>query len=373
MINELYINNYRNLKELNIPSLNRVNLITGKNNTGKSSLLEAIAIYTSNGDIDVINQFLEDRGENYKSANDNISDNTQTNIKSLSSLFYNRVAGFDIKDYITIAANVSGDLYEVLSSQNVVLKFIKYADEINKDEEGNIIKRRRTIANSNAEKEDYKIGFKINSFKNKHFIPLEKIRLSKHFKAESNNNMQMVKTRNIDKQANSYLFDKIALTEKEKYVIKALQIIEPATERIAFVEESLRSRKAVIKLSNSNAILPLQSMGDGINRILSIILSLVNSENGYLLIDEFENGLHYSVQEKLWKIIFSISKELNIQVFATTHSNDSISTFQNVLNNQEHIGCGQLIRLDNVNNKIVVTEFDAEELKIATNQNIEIR
>ena len=65
-------------------------------------------------------------------------------------------------------------------------------------------------------------------------------------------------------------------------------------------------------------------MGDGINRILTIILAMVNCENGYLLIDEFENGLHYSVQEKLWEIIFYLAKRLNIQVFATTHSNDTI-------------------------------------------------
>jgi AAA15 family ATPase/GTPase len=71
-------------------------------------------------------------------------------------------------------------------------------------------------------------------------------------------------------------------------------------------------------------------MGDGMNRILTIILALVNSDNGCLLIDEFENGLHYTVQENLWRIIFHLSKELNIQVFATTHSEDCIKGFQSV-------------------------------------------
>jgi len=57
------IKNYRNLKELRINSLGRVNLITGKNNTGKSSVLEAIAIYATKGDLRLIYELLVERGE----------------------------------------------------------------------------------------------------------------------------------------------------------------------------------------------------------------------------------------------------------------------------------------------------------------------
>jgi AAA15 family ATPase/GTPase len=114
-------------------------------------------------------------------------------------------------------------------------------------------------------------------------------------------------------------------------------------------------------------------MGDGINRILTIILALVNADSGFLLIDEFENGLHYTVQEKLWSIIFQLSKELNIQVFVTTHSEDCIRGFQSALNRQENLSDGKLIRLDNENGIIKQVEFDAKELKIADEQDIEIR
>jgi hypothetical protein len=51
-------------------------------------------------------------------------------------------------------------------------------------------------------------------------------------------------------------------------VINALKIIEPLTERIAFVEETQRERSAVVKLSDSQRVLPLRSMGDEINRII---------------------------------------------------------------------------------------------------------
>lgn len=114
-------------------------------------------------------------------------------------------------------------------------------------------------------------------------------------------------------------------------------------------------------------------MGDGINRVLTIILALVNSDNGFLLLDEFENGLHYSVQEKLWNIIFNLAQKLNIQVFATTHSEDCIYGFEQVLNNTNNKADGKLIRLDVINGVIRQVEFNANELKIANDQAIETR
>jgi AAA15 family ATPase/GTPase len=106
---------------------------------------------------------------------------------------------------------------------------------------------------------------------------------------------------------------------------------------------------------------------------MTIILALVNAENGFLLVDEFENGLHYSIQEKLWEITFNIAKSLNVQIFATTHSDDCIRGFEKALNNPDDKSFGQLIRLDLRNETVVQVEFNPEELKIASDQNIETR
>jgi AAA15 family ATPase/GTPase len=102
-------------------------------------------------------------------------------------------------------------------------------------------------------------------------------------------------------------------------------------------------------------------------------LALVNSDNGFLLIDEFENGLHHSIQEKLWEIIFDLSNKLNVQIFVTTHSEDCISGFENVLNSPQNILNGKLFRLDNINGKVKQVEYTNDELKIAIENDIEIR
>ena len=103
MLNSLNIRNYRSLKELKISSLGKVNLITGKNNTGKSTILEAIALYAGKGDLSIIYQFLSERGENFKQSDTN-KNPTESNIKSLSSLFTNRLVGFESENIISIGA-----------------------------------------------------------------------------------------------------------------------------------------------------------------------------------------------------------------------------------------------------------------------------
>lgn len=377
MIESIDIKNYRNLKELRLSSLGRVNLITGKNNTGKSTLLEAIAIYANKGDLTFIYQLLADRGENFRPSEAN-KNSVESNIRALSSLFTDRIVGFDKTDAISI-----GDLENTLFGENkspeksISLRFVNYFDEMQKDSQGVLSGRRRVLIENDFEKHlgNYKIGLEIKAGTSSYILPLDEDRPYRFgFKGLGNNErIEFIRTRNIDRDINGRLWDNITLTEKELYVIEALKIIEPNTEGIAFKEESPRERTAYIKLSNNNIVVPLRSMGDGINRILTIILALVNSDSGFLLIDEFENGLHYTVQEKLWEIIFKLSQQLKIQVFVTTHSEDCITGFENILNNSENSKEGKLIRLDNDNGVIKQVEFDAKELKIANDNDIEIR
>jgi AAA15 family ATPase/GTPase len=373
MLNSLEIRNFRNLKELRINSLTNVNLFTGKNNTGKSTLLEAVALYASKGDLNFLYQLLSERGESYRQA-DAGKDATELNIKALSSLFSNRFIGFNQKDSLSVGAIENTLFGTQRSGENfLALRFVKYYDEeIDEFENGanQGLRRKRTLIENEKGGNviDYRIGLEFRSGNSSFIFPLERERpyriLSRPVGIPEN--FQFIRTKNIDREINGKLWDNITLSEKEGFVIDALQIIEPDVERIAFIEEISRERAAVVKLKTSTNILPLKSMGDGINRILTFILALVNADNGYLLIDEFENGLHYSVQEKLWEIIFNLSEKLNVQVFATTHSEDCIRGFENVLNRNVNRSEGKLLRLELKNGFVNQVEFDAFELKIAT-------
>jgi len=380
MLDSIDIKNYRTLKDLRLTSLGRVNLITGKNNTGKSTLLEAIAIYASKADLNFLFQLLKERGENFRPGENN-KNITEINVKALASLFSDRKVGFEQKDAITIGSvekTLFGD--EKSAENSISIRFVKYFDEsftpLENESTGPTRRRRTIIENEfDALMVDLKIGLEFRLGNLNYIISLDEERPFRlGFRGlGSNTGFQFIRPRNIDSEMNGKLWDKITLSELEKFVIEALKIIETNTERIAFIEEGPRERIPVIKVTTSNSVLPLKSMGDGINRILTIILALVNSANGFLLIDEFENGLHYSIQKKLWKIIFYLTQLLNVQVFVTTHSEDCISGFEDVLNSGEYTLAGKLIRLDNDNGTIKQVEFSAKELQIASQQNIETR
>ena len=106
MLTSLGIRNYRNLKSLDIERLARVNLIAGKNNIGKTSLLEAVSLYAAGGDIQWINGLLTDRDEVIVKSEENGRPVAIRLIHpdSYKALFYNREARFSNQERITIGS-----------------------------------------------------------------------------------------------------------------------------------------------------------------------------------------------------------------------------------------------------------------------------
>jgi AAA15 family ATPase/GTPase len=134
----------------------------------------------------------------------------------------------------------------------------------------------------------------------------------------------------------------------------------------------MSERIPMVKIINSDEPLPLYSLGDGMLHALGISIALVNAKDGILLIDEFENGLYYTVQPDLWQLIFQVARHLNVQVFATTHSWDCVEAFQKAAQ-EDTQNEGVLIRLESKKDKIVATLFDERRLGIATREQIEVR
>ncbi len=388
VLNSLQIKNYRILRNLELDSLSRVSLITGRNNTGKSSILDAVDIYASRGSFKTLFDGLLERGQN--ASNLRFNEHTiEVNRMIISSMFTDGVVKFksslasrseqsiDIgpleevynKDYNVqiLRLGLARTLFHKYSDQDVSRRFPDSEDEMERSyqdmQECIEVKyggQASWFAPLNGD-DHYWIGTGIQR-------PSDQERFIGPIQCQYIHSTGF----NKSKSDNASLWDKVVLTPKENYVIEALNIIEPNVDRLTF-RYDLDDRQAFIKLKSVDEILPIKSMGDGINRILSIILALVNSENGFLLIDEFENGLHYTVQEKLWEIIFKLSSKLNVQVFATTHSEDCINAFETILNSENNSEEGKLIRLSNKSGEIKPIEYNADQLRIAMKGNIETR
>ena len=126
-----------------------------------------------------------------------------------------------------------------------------------------------------------------------------------------------------------------------------------------------------LKLQNREGLVKLSSLGEGINRYIAILCAIWASKDGYLFIDEIENGIHYTNYEKLWKIIFDASQKANCQIFVTSHSKECIEAFNRV--NESDEGIYLEFYKNQKNGLIVVKERDNEQLEYALTHNSEIR
>ena len=172
---------------------------------------------------------------------------------------------------------------------------------------------------------------------------------------------------------NAEMFDRIAMTDLQQNLISALNIIDSRIRNINFLNDpfsATSSRVPIVVFEDSNTRYPLRSMGDGMNRLLSIILSMLNCKGGVLLIDEFENGLHYTTLCRLWQMIFKLANDLDIQVFATTHSNDCIRSFISADSNED----GTMMRLENrASGVIAIPYIGRDELNYIRDNDVEVR
>lgn len=173
------------------------------------------------------------------------------------------------------------------------------------------------------------------------------------------------------------LFDQVVLTPEEDIVTEALKTIEPSIDRIASVgSEKYRYRGSrsgfVVRLTRGNQRIPIGSMGDGIWRMLGLTLAIVNARNGILLVDEIDTGFHFSAMSDMWKLIWETAKQLNVQVFATTHNSDCWTSLAAIASTENPSEEGITIqRIEKGKSKSIV--FTERQVVIAAERGIEVR
>ena len=169
------------------------------------------------------------------------------------------------------------------------------------------------------------------------------------------------------------LLAETVLTPEEDTLLGALRMIEPGIERIATIGAARRRlggypRGGVaVKLAGQRV--PIGSLGDGIWRLLGIALALVRARGGVLLVDEIDTGLHYSVLEKMWRLVHETANRLDVQVFATTHSRDCYESLAAIAHPGGHDVTIQRIE----RGKPVAVAFSEAEIVQAAKRGIEVR
>jgi AAA15 family ATPase/GTPase len=356
------------LEDFTVSKLGRVNLIVGKNNSGKSTVLEALRIYAGNASFNLLKDIAISHDEKFALANGN---QKEPNLSfPYEDLFFGRQPSeHDIAE-IVIGESIDGE--QSLSIYRV------FAMEVEGKEGGFSTELKKTWL-----EQDSKVHIVDQTFlterKNRgggYIIKLSKFDYSSEIIIVP---CAFVPTQLISMDELARVWDDIVYTEREKIVTDALKIIIREFEHLVFVqnERSIPNRIAKVKLSNLPRPVPLKSLGDGMLRVLQIAIKLVSAQGGFLLIDEFENGLHYSKQKEIWALLFEMAEKLDIQVFATTHSWDCIESFSKVAFENETTE-GVLFRMGRsakTSNKgqVIATVYDKERLYNITQADIEVR
>ncbi len=368
---DLHIQGFRGIKDISIPELGRVTLITGKNNTGKSSILEALRLHTQNAAPPTIYDILMFR-EEYRSTDD-------------EERFPRADGAFDIAPLFHGFPRLSQTLKPIIISTNGRTRTMSLTMRVDwLAEEREPDGSRRLVASQKALFEDVDLVPALvvtteeweqnRSLEIPHrYRPLGR-RL--RYKSFDGGRMPGVLVSPYGGEATHSLgplWDEVALTDGEQEAVEALRIIDPRISAVSMVggEANARARTAIVRADNIPRPVPLRSFGDGINRLFAIVLSLFTARGGLLLIDEFENGLHYTVQPEVWRVIFRLARDLDVQVFATSHSWDAVESFQRAAADAPDEGA--LLRLTRRDDDIIPTVFAENELAIATRSRIEVR
>jgi hypothetical protein len=380
MLQSLKIEGFRGFQNFEMANLGRINLLVGKNNSGKTSILEAIQFLYVQNNLDIFLETISYRGEF------SWSESNRTKVFEICHLF----PGHEIipsKEIIIIGSRESHQESVTISVKSIPIQLSLFSDKNDDLNNDNIF----------DDEEWNKLLLSIRWSQSQKPIELELLangtlardsirrmaslsRISHKIGIDNKIELRFLTPFSLTSSDMAALFDNIVLSPLEDLIIESLKIIEPKIERIASIGSGKYSTANnlgvrggfLIKIKNHDQPIPIGSLGDGFWRMLGLVLAMVNLENGILLVDEIDSGLHFTVMTDMWKVVWETAKRLNIQVFATTHSRDCWQSLAELII-EEKIADNEITiqRIDKDKEKAV--SFNTRQIYLASERDIEVR
>lgn len=361
MLRSFNLKNFRCFQDFTLEPLERLNLIAGKNNVGKTSLLEAIFIFINPTNPESLFQINRLRGiprsgrfEDIEEIRGFFFDQDLDKVIELSSVEENNVQRslqicldksekfqreqLTIFDDDTVLSEANESLTtEVRAYDTLVLEYHdqnrrRDPSRISLTADGRFIGRYR--------RERFPLGIYLTS-----------------------------STRSPKEDAER--FSNLERVGRQDEVLESLRLLEPRLQRLTLL---IVDREPIINGDiGMSQLVPLPLMGEGLGRLLSIILAIANAKGGTILIDEIENGLHYSVLTGVWKAIADAARRADAQVVATTHSQECIIAARKAFETSEKYDF-RYHRLERVKDEIFrAVTYDRETLATSDEMNLEMR
>ncbi|MCE7935906.1 MAG: ATPase [Chlorobi bacterium CHB2] len=323
MITSITIQNFRVFRDFTLGPLDRINLIAGKNNVGKTALLEALFLYANPA-------FQEWPPRlNFLRGFDRLDID---GIAKWGWLFRER----DTQKTISITSGDSRVEVAIIDSNAV---------QFSHGNAQTMLGPVQRINTYNGDRKHSNLA---------HAIPCGVFLGSTAF---------------LPQQV-AEIYSTLQLQGKQDAVVEALKTIDPRIQSLTVLY--LGGVPMVYADVGLPPLIPIHQMGDGIVRLISIVLEIARAAGGIMLIDEVENGIHYSAMPKVWSVIAEAARAANVQVFATTHSWEAIVAAHEAFGNDANYDF-RLHRLQRQADDIQAISFDKEALDTAITMGLEVR
>ena len=305
MITDVLIRNFKCFRSLNVPELGRITLIGGRNNVGKTALLEALFLFLDRARIDRILRQYGWRG---------IEGVISTPEAMWAPIFYN----YDMNHEIIISTTIDGKPETAKFSYNP--QFVPPAPtttipleerQISTDEKP-VTSFSLDIEYCNNETKKQISHLFIDS-QGQLALHIDYARISGHPSHFFPSKKHIASKQTADE------FSKLAKEGRESEAIDFLRIIEPRLETLKIITEGPVS-SVHGKLEGFSHSFPIHFMGEGMEKLLNLLVGMVYSKGGCVFVDEMENGLHYSALPAIWKAIGQAICKYDCQIITTTHS-----------------------------------------------------
>ena len=369
---DVSIRNFRGIDRLSIERLGRVTLLGGRNGVGKTTVLDAVRVYAARARASVLSDLLNKR-EEFATALEEGHDPVVS--PDYAALFHGRTV---IQERPITIGPKSGtdDLRIEVSTPDVWSLEQKelFADLSTQSDVEAVIK----VVYRNRER---LLWLPVGSDSRVNWPR----RYPRHLVQSSlfeERQWPVIECESLgpglpDNSKLARFWDSVALTEKEDLSLEALHLTGDGIERVAVIGDEepphrgRAGRRVVVKLQGHSRPVPLKSLGDGVTRLFAAGLALAHSRDGFLVVDEAENGIHYSVHHDFWRMVLRAAHQHNVQVLATTHSSDCVRGFARAA--AEINAEGVYVRLERDGDQVRAVGYTEEELETVAEQGIEVR
>lgn len=369
------IRNFRCIKEMTIESLARVNLMAGMNNTGKTALLEALWLHSGPNLPDLGDRLARFRGIPGQDPG-----------RLMHDLFY----GFDPNGTVTLSAKEVGE--DDGSTLNIKLQkrddvmataasspyFLSSPPRGSQDPDVSAVSDTAIVL-------DYTDGEGRNYVSTGWWVRSQDVHLGDNARMAFTNEGLAVQMAAMPARPTSIFISARQRSGLEEDVVRFgnAELGGYADRLTACLKQADDRIKRLLTIAASPAPMiyadvglsrpvPIGFLGDGVSRLLSMALAFHDARGGMIFIDEVENGLHYSVLEDLWRELNWLSNEFNVQVFATTHSQECMAAARDAFRSMDDTNFF-IHRLDLQDGRIAATTYTFEDLDFALDYEAEMR